>query len=90
MRFSYTALSPMVAALLLVGCVTSPTHDSKVATSLTVAKKGNIEEAIKQFEVQLEGKNKDDLLLNLEKVRCCGLPHATKRVRLHWKFPMLK
>ncbi|MCU6435126.1 hypothetical protein LPB67_15215 [Undibacterium sp. Jales W-56] len=61
------ALTPIIAALVLAGCVTSPTHDSKVASSLTTAKEGRIEDAIAQVEAQTTGNNKNDLLLNLEK-----------------------
>jgi hypothetical protein len=64
---AFTPLAPLLATLVLAGCVTAPTHDSKVAASLTTAKQGRIEDAIKQVEVQTEGKDKADLLLNLEK-----------------------
>jgi hypothetical protein len=67
MRPLSIALAPVVAALVLSGCVTSPTHDSKVSSSLAVAKQGGIDEAIKQLEAQTEGNNKNDFLLNLEK-----------------------
>lgn len=67
MRISIFALTPLVAALVLTGCVTTPTHDSKVANSLAVVKTGQIEEAIQQVEAQTQGKNENDLLLNLEK-----------------------
>ena len=67
MRIISFSLSPIVAALVLTGCVTSPTHDSKVATSLAVAKTGQIDEAIRQVEAQTQGSSKNDLLLNLEK-----------------------
>ncbi|MDE2429521.1 MAG: hypothetical protein KGM99_12380, partial [Burkholderiales bacterium] len=67
MRLSLFSATPIVAALVLAGCVTTPTHDSKVASSLAVAKTGQIDEAIKQVEAQTQGDNKEDLLLNLEK-----------------------
>ncbi|MBC3936385.1 hypothetical protein H8K47_13515 [Undibacterium sp. CY7W] len=67
MRISNFAVTPLVAALVLTGCVTTPTHESKVAASLAVAKTGQIEEAIQQVEAQTQGKNENDLLLNLEK-----------------------
>lgn len=66
MRLSI-AFTPIIAALVLAGCVTSPTHDSKVASSLATAKEGRIEDAIKQVEAQTTGSSKNDLLLNLEK-----------------------
>lgn len=52
---------------LLAGCVTTQTHDSKVSNSLAVIKTGQIDEAIKQVELQTQGNNQNDLLLNLEK-----------------------
>lgn len=67
MRLSYLSLTPLAAALLLTGCVTTPTHDSKVASSLAIAKTGQIDEAIKQVEAQTLGSNQADFLLNLEK-----------------------
>lgn len=67
MRLSLFSATPIIAALVLAGCVTTPTHDSKVASSLAVAKTGQIDEAIKQVEAQTQGDNKEDLLLNLEK-----------------------
>ncbi|MFZ6746105.1 COG3014 family protein [Undibacterium sp. JH2W] len=67
MRLATLSYTPLVAALLLTGCVTTQTHDSKVAASLSVAKTGQIDEAIKQVEAQTQGSNKADLLLNLEK-----------------------
>ncbi len=67
MRLKAFTLTPVVAALVLTGCVTTPTHDSKVAASLSVAKSGQIDEAIRQVEAQTQGSNKTDLLLNLEK-----------------------
>lgn len=67
MRLPLLTLTPLVAALALTGCVTTPTHDSKVAASLSVVKTGQIDEAIKQIEAQTQGGDKGDLLLNLEK-----------------------
>lgn len=60
-------LLPVITALLLTACATGPTHDSKVASTLSSTSQGNIEGAIKQIEAQTEGANKTDLLLNLEK-----------------------
>ncbi|MES2069169.1 MAG: hypothetical protein V4488_02395 [Pseudomonadota bacterium] len=64
---SVLAFTPLVAFLLAAGCVTTPTHDSKVASSLNVAQQGRIEDAIQQVEAQTSGADKGDLLLNLEK-----------------------
>ncbi len=50
MRLKAFTLTPVAAALVLTGCVTTPTHDSKVAASLSVAKSGQIEEAIRQVD----------------------------------------
>ncbi|MEB0139760.1 MULTISPECIES: hypothetical protein [unclassified Undibacterium] len=67
MRLHAFSLTPLALALILSGCATAPTHDSKVASSLSVVKTGNIDDAIKQVEQQTQGKNEKDLLLNLEK-----------------------
>lgn len=67
MRLSSFSLTPLVAALVLTGCVTTQTHDSKVSNSLAVVKTGQIEDAIRQVEEQTKGANQNDLLLNLEK-----------------------
>ncbi len=61
------AVLPLAAALVLSACITTPTHDSKVASSLNVAQQGHIEDAIQQVDMQTSGANKTDLLLNLEK-----------------------
>ncbi len=67
MRISRLTYTPLVAALVLSGCVTTQTHDSKVSASLSVAKTGQIDEAIRQVEAQTQGDKKADFLLNLEK-----------------------
>lgn len=64
---SLFVLTPLVSSLLLAGCVTTQTHDSKVSQSMTTLKTGRIEDAIKQVEDQTQGANQNDLLLNLEK-----------------------
>ncbi|MGV8893863.1 MAG: COG3014 family protein [Burkholderiaceae bacterium] len=60
-------LLPAAAVLVLTACATGPTHDSKVAGTLTATSQGDISGAIKQLETQTEGANKADFLLNLEK-----------------------
>ncbi|MGV8900265.1 MAG: COG3014 family protein [Burkholderiaceae bacterium] len=60
-------LLPAAAVLVLTACATGPTHDSKVAGTLTATSQGDVSGAIKQLEMQTEGANKADFLLNLEK-----------------------
>lgn len=60
-------LVPSAIVLALSACATAPTHDSKVANTLTATSQGRIEDAIVQLDKQTEGANKGDFLLNLEK-----------------------
>jgi hypothetical protein len=60
-------LIPIVTALILTGCATGPTHDSKVGATMQASSQGDIKGAIQQIETQTTGSNKTDLLLNLEK-----------------------
>lgn len=60
-------LLPAAAVLVLTACATGPTHDSKVAGTLTATSQGDVSGAIRQLETQTEGAHKGDLLLNLEK-----------------------
>jgi hypothetical protein len=62
------ALAPVAAVLaLLCACITTPTHESKLGSSLAVTKEGRVDDAIQQVDAQTSGGNKDDMLLNLEK-----------------------
>ncbi|MEO8169685.1 MAG: hypothetical protein ABI575_02335 [Oxalobacteraceae bacterium] len=60
-------LLPAAAVLVLTACATGPTHDSKLAGTLTATRQGDVNGAIKQLEIQTEGANKGDFLLHLEK-----------------------
>lgn len=61
-------LLPLAAALILAGCATTATHESKVGTTLAATSQGDVSSAIAQLENQTaSGDNKTDLLLNLEK-----------------------
>lgn len=58
---------PAAIVIGLSGCATAPTYDNKVGASLASTSKGNVKEALTRLETHLEGSNKTDLLLNLEK-----------------------
>jgi uncharacterized protein len=56
-----------LAALALSACATAPTHDNKIASTLSSTQQGGVDAAITQLDAQLQGDNKKDMLLNLEK-----------------------
>lgn len=56
-------------AAVLSGCIaTAPTHDSKLATSIAAASRGDVDDAIRTLDAQMNTPQaKADLLLNLER-----------------------
>ena len=52
---------------LLAGCATGPTHDSRLANTISATSQGDINAAIEQLQGQTSGALGGDLLLNLEK-----------------------
>ena len=51
----------------LAGCATGPTHDSRLANTITATNQGDINAAIDQLQTHTTGALSSDLLLNLEK-----------------------
>lgn len=58
---------PVTAILLLGGCATGPTHDSRVGGTIAASSQGDIGGAIDQLQTQTTGALSSDLLLHLEK-----------------------
>ncbi len=66
----------VVTSLLFAGCVTTPTHDKAMSSSLAATSQGRVEDAIADLDKQmLANKNKkaNDFLLNLEKAELLRL-----------------
>lgn len=75
-------ISILAATILMTaGCVTTPTHDKTMSSSLAATSQGRIEDAITDLDNQMlanKGKKANDFLLNLEKAEL---------LRLNNKYP---